>query len=142
MKARRFLIVLALGFGLLAACQPVEAGTIPETGSESSLAEESLSSPPEAPQRIPGEYYSYSGDDAYDPAAGGLSIGQKPSDLVKEQPLRKSGGYSGDDAYDPAAGGLSLEQKQPAVNMEQYFFNQGSYSGDDPYDSAAGGLSR
>jgi hypothetical protein len=141
MKTRIFLTVLALGFGLLAACQSVEAGTIPETGSESSLAEEGLSSPPEASQRVPGKYYSFSGDDAYDPAAGGLSLDQL-SPMLNEKSLRKSGGYSGDDAYDPAAGGLSVEQITPAVDMEQYFFNKGSYSGDDPYDPAAGGLGR
>lgn len=141
MKARRFLIILALGFGLLAACQPVTAGVLVETGGEGAQENQSLGSVPAAPQRLPGPYYSYSGDDAYDPAAGGLNLGQRPSDIVKGQPVRKSGGYSGDDAYDTAAGGLSLKQKQPVTDMEKDFFNKGSYSGDDPYDPAAGGLS-
>lgn len=141
MKTGKFLIVLALVFCLLAACQPVGAGIIPETGNESSFTDESLSSPPEVSHRIPGKYYSYSGDDAYDPAAGGLSPGQKSSDLVKEQPVRKSGGYSGDDAYDPAAGGLSFEQEPPTRAPELPVRKSGGYSGDDAYDPAAGGLS-
>jgi hypothetical protein len=140
MKTRRFLIVFVMGFGLLAACQPITAETLAGTGGESVQVEENMGSVPVAPKRVQGAHSSYSGDDAYDPAAGGLSLGQKPSDLIREQPLRKSGGFSGDDAYDPAAGGLSLEQKSPAVDMEGYFFNKGSYSGDDPYDPAAGGL--
>jgi hypothetical protein len=45
----------------------------------------------------------YSGDDAYDPAAGG----QPRVSLVK--PFQAStGSYSGDDVYDPAAGGMSF----------------------------------
>jgi hypothetical protein len=140
MKERRFLIVLALGFGLLAACQPVTAGVLVNTGGESDQKNQSLGSAPAAPQGLPGSHYSYSGDDAYDPAAGGLSIKQSPANLAKEQPVRQSGGYSGDDAYDPAAGGLSIGQKPANLAKEQPVRQSGGYSGDDAYDPAAGGL--
>ena len=65
---------------------------------------------------------SFSGDDDYDPAAGG-------------QPLLTrtvASSYSGDDAYDPAAGGQALLVRTFAS----------SYSGDDAYDPAAGGLNQ
>jgi len=140
MKASRFLIVLAIGLFWLAACQPVTAGVLVETGGESVQEKESLGSVPAAPQRIPGPYYSYSGDDAYDPAAGGLGSEQQSPDFTNEKPDLKSGGYSGDDAYDPAAGGLSFEQKPPAGPSEQPVRKSGGYSGDDAYDPAAGGL--
>jgi hypothetical protein len=64
---------------------------------------------------------SYSGDDPYDPAAGGLpalsgagftqgtdfDLPCAPSDSELEARRSRSvpGGYSGDDPYDPAAGG-------------------------------------
>ena len=64
---------------------------------------------------------TYSGDDAYDPAAGGT-----PERSV----LSIAGSYSGDDAYDPAAGGTP---ERSVVIIA------GGYSGDDAYDPAAGG---
>jgi hypothetical protein len=80
---------------------------------------------------------SYSGDDEYDPAAGGL-----PALSLNEAGghfLRSSGmNYSGDDEYDPAAGGL------PALSLNEaggHFLRSSgmNYSGDDEYDPAAGG---
>jgi hypothetical protein len=65
---------------------------------------------------------SFSGDDAYDPAAGGMLL--PASSYVSS--------FSGDDAYDPAAGGVAL----PASSYAD------SYSGDDAYDAAAGGLAQ
>lgn len=127
MKTGRFLIVLALGFGLLAACQPISVDTLAVTGGENVLAKESLDSLPVAPERVQGAHSSYSGDDAYDPAAGGLSPDQRPSDLVMENPVRKSGGYSGDDAYDPAAGGLSPDQRPSDLVMENPIRKSGDY---------------
>jgi len=141
MKASRFLIVLTIGLFWLAACQPVTAGVLVETGGESAQEKESLDMVSSAPRRVPGPYYSYSGDDAYDPAAGGLGIELQLPVSINEKPALRSGGYNGDDVYDPAAGGLSIGQKQPVTDMEKDFFNKGSYSGDDPYDPAAGGLS-
>ena len=94
---------------------------------------------------------SYSGDDAYDPAAGGL----RALSVVAESDVASYGSaglamavsYSGDDAYDPAAGGL------PALSTVAVTASQsdvvdcgpvgspivGRYSGDDAYDPAAGG---
>jgi hypothetical protein len=80
---------------------------------------------------------SYSGDDAYDPATGGLaawSVGAVAS-------------YSGDDAYDPAAGGLpalpvfafAASQGDDGTCELAVFSSAGGFSGDDPYDPAAGG---
>ncbi len=86
---------------------------------------------------------NYSGDDAYDPAAGALiasnarfvtnfsgdddaydlAAGGQPA----ETPVRYVNRFSGDDAYDPAAGGLYYE---PTV---RYVAN---FSGDDAYDPA------
>ena len=65
---------------------------------------------------------SYSGDDAYDPAAGA-----RPARAFLAAPRS----YSGDDAYDLAAG------SRPALFSR---FTGGSYSGDDDYDPAAGGV--
>ena len=64
---------------------------------------------------------NYSGDDAYDLAAGALTA-------PNPQPVMS---YSGDDAYDLAADG------QPAETPARYAKR---FSGDDDYDSAAGGL--
>lgn len=80
---------------------------------------------------------SYSGDDAYDPAAGG-----RPDLSVIVTSGRSAPGagisYSGDDAYDPAAGGrpelsviLAARRSRLSTGL--------SYSGDDAYDPAAGG---
>ena len=65
---------------------------------------------------------SLSGDDAYDPAAGGQPLLARTSTIS----------YSGDDAYDPAAGGQTLRVSTFAS----------SFSGDDAYDPAAGGLNQ
>jgi hypothetical protein len=79
----------------------------------------------------------FSGDDAYDPAAGGrpeLSV------AAPSEPSARSArvSFSGDDPYDPAAGGkpelsliLAARRSSPGTEV--------SYSGDDPYDPAAGG---
>ena len=64
---------------------------------------------------------SYSGDDLYDPAAGG-----NPARAARSAPTS----HSGDDAYDLAAGSLPALFVRPAG---------ASYSGDDAYDPAAGG---
>ncbi len=75
---------------------------------------------------------TFSGDDAYDPAAAAaglpivLSAGDGPP----------SAGYSGDDAYDPAAAAAGL----PIVLSVDDGPSSAGYSGDDPYDAAAGGL--
>ena len=105
---------------------------------------------------------SYSGDDLYDPAAGGfpglyLSVdGSLSGDdaydvaagaLPERGALLFAAGFGGDDAYDPAAGGL------PAVSLFSVAESRGelaecdasalsvagSFSGDDLYDPAAGG---
>lgn len=60
---------------------------------------------------------NFSGDDAYDPAAGAINV-----QFVQN--------FSGDDAYDSAAGGLIYE---PTV---RYVSN---FSGDDAYDLVANG---
>lgn len=78
----------------------------------------------------------YSGDDAYDPAAGGnpeASVGA-PAASARSRGTT----YSGDDAYDPAAGArpgewLIVRAGQSAAHGDR------SYSGDDAYDPAAGG---
>ena len=65
---------------------------------------------------------TYSGDDAYDPAAGGtpeesvsaifkdnaapLDCGLSAGEISRRIALRVPGGCSGDDPYDPAAGGI------------------------------------
>ena len=111
---------------------------------------------------------TYSGDDAYDPAAGGspeASVSAAP-----ERFARAAASLSGDDAYDPAAVGtaglllasasgnaaFSGDDYDPAVanNAEFLAFSDspsdaiacvsagpaiaGVYSGDDDYDPAAG----
>jgi hypothetical protein len=75
-----------------------------------------------------------SGDDAYDPAAGGLPQ-LLPAAALTPVTSRVSGGYSGDDAYDSAAGGLP--QLLPAAALPQAFTGiPAIYSGDDVYDPA------
>jgi len=96
----------------------------------------------------------YSGDDPYDPAAGGtpeLSVV-----MTSERPVFRSVfRYSGDDPYDPAAGGTPelsvvafVADVSPPVdcvpsadelNRRAAMRVAGGYSGDDPYDPAAGG---
>ena len=61
---------------------------------------------------------NYSGDDAYDPAAGGLYF---------EPSVHYVQNFSGDDDYDPAAGG------QPTTAPARYV---NRFSGDDSYERA------
>jgi hypothetical protein len=92
---------------------------------------------------------SYSGDDAYDPAAGGLRplSGVAASDVASYSPagFAAAGSYSGDDAYDPAAGGLPALSTVAASQSDVVDCDPagsaivGRYSGDDAYDPAAGG---
>ena len=105
---------------------------------------------------------SYSGDDAYDPAAGGfpelysgaaLSLsGDDAYDLAagsipERGALIFAAGFSGDDAYDPAAGGLeaasliSVAEALAGVTLceRPELAGVGRFSGDDAYDPAAGG---
>lgn len=107
---------------------------------------------------------SYSGDDAYGPAAGGfpeLYAGVAPGfsgddayDLAAGgNPERGASifaaGSSGDDAYDPAAGGLEAVSlisvaealRSIALCEEPELAGVGRFSGDDAYDPAAGGNS-
>ena len=102
---------------------------------------------------------SYSGDDAYDPAAGGLpglSVAAATSSFSGDDAYDPAAGshpwlfvgasiasYSGDDAYDPAAGGLSalagniIEVAScPVLSLAEV----GRYSGDDAYDPAVVGI--
>jgi len=64
---------------------------------------------------------NYSGDDAYDPAAGALIASY----------ARFVTNFSGDDAYDLASGGQPEDTPVLFVNR---------FSGDDAYDPAAGGF--
>ena len=77
---------------------------------------------------------SFSGDDAYDLAAGGIP---------ERAAFIFAAGFGGDDAYDPAAGGLaavSLFSLSDLVFCEaSEFAAGGGFSGDDAYDLAAGG---
>jgi hypothetical protein len=81
---------------------------------------------------------SYSGDDAYDPAAGGFPA-------LAFVMARAS--YSGDDAYDPAAGdilglaagGIDTSYSAAIACDPAALAIAGGYSGDDAYDPAAGG---
>jgi hypothetical protein len=79
----------------------------------------------------------YSGDDPYDPAAGGQPEKSLSTSLQRSTSTAAST-HSGDDAYDPAAGGqpeMSLATRvQPSTPM-----TANTYSGDDAYDPAAGG---
>ena len=87
---------------------------------------------------------SYSGDDAYDPAAGGLSASFSFADASDQSGTAFGGGYSGDDAYDPAAGGLfasfSFADASDDCDDASGIALVGSFSGDDAYDPAAGGI--
>jgi hypothetical protein len=112
---------------------------------------------------------SYSGDDPYDPAAGGqpeMSISAASGQSAVRASSAGVGGilepivvasarsYSGDDPYDPAAGGqpelsIAVASGQSAVRASSagvggilepiVAASARSYSGDDPYDPAAGG---
>jgi len=98
-----------------------------------------LSAIPVAAQTAGSADRSYSGDDAYDPAAGGL-----PSLTVAAIPHRiiPTGAttFSGDDSYDPAAGGLPV-LSVAALPQRIIRSDATTFSGDDAYDPAAGGLS-
>jgi hypothetical protein len=81
---------------------------------------------------------SYSGDDAYDPAVGGLpaiSVAAAPRQIARSGATT----LSGDDAYDPAAGGLPA-LSVAAVPRQSVQSGATTLSGDDAYDPAAGGL--
>gem|GEM_PF-2081384 len=105
---------------------------------------------------------SYSGDDPYDPAAGGfpglyLSVdgslsGDDAYDLAagalpERGALVFAAGFSGDDAYDPAAGGLAAVSLFSVAELRGELAEcdasalsvAGGLSGDDLYDPAAGG---
>jgi hypothetical protein len=105
---------------------------------------------------------SYSGDDAYDPAAGGFPelymngsaslSGDDAYDLAagalpERGALLFAAGFSGDDAYDPAAGGLAAVPLFSVAESLGEFAKcdpsalsvAGGFSGDDLYDPAAGG---
>jgi hypothetical protein len=105
---------------------------------------------------------SYSGDDAYDPAAGGFPdlytgaafslSGDDAYDIAaggipERGAFIFAAGFSGDDAYDPAAGGLeSVSLFSVAEALRGLAFcdstelaDVGRFSGDDAYDPAAGG---
>ena len=92
---------------------------------------------PVAAQSVDAGGISYSGDDPYDPAAGGLpaiSLNQVPLGSVASSATS----LSGDDAYDPAADGL-----EPLENVwvSEWAARRDitTLSGDDDYDPAAGG---
>ena len=78
--------------------------------------------------------FSFSGDDAYDLAAGGIP---------ERAALIFAAGFGGDDAYDPAAGGLAavslFSLSALAFCESSVFAVDGGFSGDDAYDLAAGG---
>jgi hypothetical protein len=105
---------------------------------------------------------SYSGDDAYDPAAGGFPelysgvafslSGDDAYDLAaggipERAAFIFAAGFGGDDAYDPAAGGLeAVSLFSVAEALGEFAFcdsvelaDIGRFSGDDAYDLAAGG---
>ena len=81
---------------------------------------------------------SFSGDDAYDLAAGGIP---------ERAAFIFAAGFGGDDAYDPAAGGLeAVSLFSVAEALGEFAFcdsvemaDVGRFSGDDAYDLAAGG---
>lgn len=104
---------------------------------------------------------SYSGDDPYDPAAGGFPelymsgaaslSGDDAYDLAagalpERGALVFASGFGGDDAYDPAAGGLpavslfSVSESLEVAECDSSGLSvSGGFSGDDAYDPAAGG---
>ena len=105
---------------------------------------------------------SYSGDDAYDPAAGGFpelyingSVSLSGDDaydlaagaLPERGALLFAAGFGGDDAYDPAAGGLAAvslfsmaESRGELAECDASVLSVvGGFGGDDLYDPAAGG---
>ena len=96
-----------------------------------------LAATPVAAQTVGVGDGSYSGDDAYDPAAGGtpeLSVAAAPQRNVRSGATT----WSGDDAYDPAASGLPAPLLT-ALAQRTIAGNAATFSGDDAYDLAAGG---
>lgn len=97
---------------------------------------------------------TYSGDDDYDPAAGGtpeqsviapaasasplVDCTLSPNEIAARRALTIEAGFSGDDDYDPAAGGMP-ELSVIALAERSALSGSVSYSGDDDYDPAAGG---
>lgn len=90
------------------------------------------------PELYSGAAFSFSGDDAYDLAAGGFP---------ERGALIFAAGFGGDDAYDPAAGGLEAVSlfsvaealAGPVFCDPSELADLGRFSGDDAYDLAAGG---
>ena len=90
------------------------------------------------PELYSGAASSFSGDDAYDIAAGGIP---------ERAAFIFAAGFGGDDAYDPAAGGLeAVSLFSVAEALAEVAFcdsselaDVGRFSGDDAYDLAAGG---
>ena len=105
---------------------------------------------------------SYSGDDAYDRAAGGFpdlytSVASSFSGddayvlaaggIPERAAFIFAAGFGGDDAYDPAAGGLPavslfvIDESDSALVActSSSHLIAGGFSGDDDYDPAAGG---
>jgi hypothetical protein len=96
-----------------------------------------LAATPVAAQSVEVGDSSFSGDDAYDPAAGGLpaiSLNAAPERSIRSSATT----LSGDDAYDPAAGGLPATLADAAAGRS-IRSSATSLSGDDPYDPAATG---
>ena len=113
-----------------------------------------VAAPVAAQAAVVGEH-SYSGDDAYDPAAGGLPA--LSAFAVPQRATRIAAStLSGDDAYDPAAGGLptlsavsSVQNSGSALpcapsadelEARSTRWVDGGFGGDDDYDPAAGGI--
>ena len=79
--------------------------------------------------------HTYSGDDAYDPAAGGtpeLSVFALPGRAAPAA----AGTLSGDDDYDPAAG--SAPELSVVALPQRAAVAASTFGGDDAYDPAAG----
>jgi hypothetical protein len=79
---------------------------------------------------------TYSGDDDYDPAAA--SIATSPAPPINPSAFAARSSFGGDDAYDPAAGGVA-HLPLFVSSSEGTFSADGSFGGDDAYDPAAGG---
>lgn len=101
---------------------------------------------------------TFSGDDAYDPAAGAtpqLAVAARPT--ISRSAAISPSTFSGDDAYDVAAGsspelsvagatlgydarqGLACELADDEIVAREAWSVAGGFSGDDAYDRAAGG---
>jgi hypothetical protein len=99
---------------------------------------------------------SFSGDDAYDPAAGGTpELSVVARSLPQRAAPTAAATFSGDDLYDLAAGatpeisvagsvwssgsGIACILSDDEIAARDGWSVAGGYSGDDAYDSAAGG---